>query len=286
MLRSQLCTYNTLTSDPFLAWADRLRPAWDPDHLDPRPVMIHRKMWEWLFIANALEERGVLGPGKRGLGFGVGKEPLVAAFAKIGCQILATDLPASQARSAGWTDTGQEYAGGLDGLNVPLLCPPDLFFDRVTYRDLNMTDLPADLGEFDFTWSSCAFEHLGSLDAGIDFVVEQMRYVSPGGVAVHTTECNLSSNDATIDSGATVLYRRADLDALARRLLGLRYRVDLDLGEGDTFADRHVDVPPFSDTHLRTTLGDFVTTSAGLIIENPVHPRGPVARLSRLFTRT
>src|SRR4051812_38472073 len=41
----------------------------------------HRKVWEWAFILQALGRRGVLGPGHRALGFGVGREPLVAALA-------------------------------------------------------------------------------------------------------------------------------------------------------------------------------------------------------------
>jgi len=273
MLRSQLCTHASLTSPELRAWSDRLRPMWNPVGADPRPVMIHRKMWEWLFICQALGERDMLRPGRRGLGFGVGREPLVALFAGAGCEVLATDLTAEQARAAGWTDTGEEYAGGLDGLNDHGLCPPEEFASRVRYRDVDMNDVPRDIGTFDFTWSSCAFEHLGTLEAGEEFVVEQMRCVEPGGVAVHTTECNVSSDDRTVESGGTVLYRRRDITALAKRLRRLGYRIDCTLTEGDTHADRHVDVPPFSNTHLRTTLGEFVTTSVGLVIEKPERPR-------------
>ena len=55
--------------------------------------MLHRKMWEWLFIAEALRERGMLAAGRSGLGFGVGQEPLVALFAAAGCDVVATDQP-------------------------------------------------------------------------------------------------------------------------------------------------------------------------------------------------
>ena len=51
-----------------------------------------------------------------------------------------------------------------------------------------MRDLPDDLGSFDFIWSSCSFEHLGSLGEGERFVLEALRFLKPGGVAVHTTE--------------------------------------------------------------------------------------------------
>jgi SAM-dependent methyltransferase len=242
---------------------------WDPDGTDPRPQMLHRKMWEWLYICQALSERGMLAPGRRGLGFGVGREPLVSLFAAAGCAVVATDLDPDRARESGWTDSGAEYAGGLAGLNEHGLCPPDEFGRLVTFRDVDMTDVPSDLRGFDFTWSSCAFEHLGSLGAGADFVVAQMACVVPGGVAVHTTECNVSTGDRTVTDGPTVLYRPRDLVDLVQRLRRLGYRVDYDFTEGDAPDDRHVDVPPFSDVHLRTTLGEFVTTSVGLIVEKP-----------------
>ncbi|MDA8356787.1 MAG: class I SAM-dependent methyltransferase [Actinomycetota bacterium] len=271
MLRSQLCTLGSLTSPELLAWSARLRPMWDPDGTDERPVLHHRKMWEWLFIARVLEERDMLRPGRRGLGFGVGQEPLVAAFAATGSAIVATDLDPERARAAGWTETGSEYAGALAGLNAHGLCPEEQFASLVSYRHVDMTQLPDDLGTFDFTWSSCAFEHLGTLDAGMEFVMDQMRFVAPGGVAVHTTECNVSSDTDTVESGGTVLYRRRDIDELVHRLRRAGYRIDCDLTEGDSPEDRHVDVPPFTNTHLRTTLGQFVTTSVALVVERPAH---------------
>jgi len=243
---------------------------WDPEGTDPKELIVHRKMWEWLFICEALGERHMLRPGRSGIGFGVGKEPLVALFADRGCQVLASDLQPEKAELTGWKESGAEYAYGLSGLNEAGLCDAESFARLVTYRDIDMTEIPSDLGAFDFSWSSCAFEHLGSLDAGSSFVVDQMKLVRPGGVAVHTTELNISSDDDTIDSGGTVLFRRRDIEELADRLRGEGYVITLDLSEGDTPDDRHVDVPPFSDTHLRTMLGEFVTTSVALIIEKPL----------------
>lgn len=269
MLQSQLCRLDSLTSPALRRWGDRLRPMWDPDGTDPKEMIVHRKMWEWLFICAALDERDMLRPGRRGIGFGVGKEPLVSLFAARGCQVLATDLPPQDAEAAGWTGSGAEYAGGLAGLNEAGLCEPATFAERVMFREVDMNALPPDLGQFDFSWSSCAFEHLGSIDAGMNFVVAQMEVVRPGGVAVHTTEYNLSSDADTVETGGTVLFRRSDLEQLAGRLRGRGYRISLDLSEGDTPADHHVDVPPFSDIHLRTVLDRFVTTSVALVVEKP-----------------
>jgi len=266
---SQLCTEESLRSPDLQVWANRLRPTWDPDGTDPKELLVHRKTWEWLFIAEALSEHRMLESGRTGIGFGVGKEPLVALFASEGCEIVATDLQADKAEATGWRETGAEYADGLAGLNDAGLCDPEAFSRLVSYLDVDMTNLSPGLGEFDFSWSSCAFEHLGSIVAGADFLVNQMQLVRPGGVAVHTTEFNCSSDDETISGGGTVLYRRSDIIAIAKRLTEAGYRITLDLTEGASPADRHVDVPPFSNTHLRTMLGEFITTSVGLIIEKP-----------------
>ena len=126
-LRSQLCTQESLSSPELRGWSDRLRPMWNPCGEDPRPFMLHRKMWEWLFIAQALAERDMLRPGRVGLGFGVGREPLVALFASMSCDVVATDQPRACAVSTGWTDSEIEWAGGLAGLNQDGLCPDDLF---------------------------------------------------------------------------------------------------------------------------------------------------------------
>src|SRR5947209_341172 len=112
MLRSQLCTTESLRSPALQAWAQRLRPMWAGPG-DEREVMLHRKMWEWLFIAEVLRERGLLGPGHAGLGFGVGQEPLVALFAAEGCDVVATDQPRELALASGWTDSTTEWAAGL-----------------------------------------------------------------------------------------------------------------------------------------------------------------------------
>src|SRR3984885_5722312 len=122
MLRSQLCSAESLRSPELRAWAERLRPLWANADGDRRDVMLHRKMWEWLFIAEALRERGMLAAGSRGLGFGVGQEPLVAGFAAAGCDLVATDQPHETAVATGWTDSEVEWSGGLESLNGFGLC--------------------------------------------------------------------------------------------------------------------------------------------------------------------
>lgn len=268
MLRSSLCTEAELMSEPFLVWADRMRPAWAPG-TSPRPPNVHRKLWEWFFIAEALKERGLLEPGSRGLGFGVGQDPLASVFASLGCEVVATDLDVGRAAEAGWVETGQ-HAREVAQLNQAGLCDPDDFAKRVSFRTVDMNHVPPDLGDFDFTWSSCSFEHLGSIALGQEFILRQMRCLRPGGVAIHTTEYNVSSNRDTIAAGQTVLFRRRDIEWIAEHLRADNHIIDLDFDAGTSPADRHVDVPPWSSTHLKLRIDHYVATSIGLIIEkNP-----------------
>ncbi len=157
----------------------------------------------------------------------------------------------------------------------------------MTYRPVDMNSVPADLAGFDFAWSSCALEHLGTLGAGMDFVVAQMACLRPGGVAVHTTEYLVSSNDATVEAGGTVFYRRRDIESLVQRLRRAGHDVDMDYSLGSTPDDVHVDVPPYTDVHLRTQLAGYVTTSLALIVTKDAAPgpggrgRGLLRRVSR-----
>jgi hypothetical protein len=273
VVRSQICRYESLMSRELLAWADELRPAWEFACPPGTTVLVNRKIWEWLLVAAALEERGMLQPGKRGLVFGVGHEPLVAAFAARGCTIVATDLDPERAAASGWVET-EQHATGLDDLNAHGLCGPGAFAERVTFRVVDMTAIPDDLRGFDFAWSLCALEHLGSLEAGTRFVTGSLRCVRRGGLVVHTTEFNASSDDDTIEEGPTVLYRRRDIDALINDLRRAGHRTDDVDYEGELHPpDLHVDEPPYGVPHLRLRSGEFVATSMGLVIRRGSWPR-------------
>jgi len=244
-------------------WADRLGER----------LRYHRKLWEFVFIAQALHERRLLRAGSRGLGFGVGREPLVAYFAARGCRITATDMAPEQAADAGWTTTDQ-HAEGKAALARPDLCEPDVFETSVDFRVVDMNVVPDDLTGHDFCWSACALEHLGSLEAGMAFIERSMDTLTPGGFAVHTTELNLTSDVYSLETGGTVLYRRRDLIALAERLTAAGHTVaPLDFDAGGGPIDTFVDVPPYGpEPHLRLALGGFATTSFGLIIQKAGQP--------------
>jgi hypothetical protein len=110
---------------------------------------------------------------------------------------------------------------------------------------------------------------LGSLQAGMDFVINSVeKTLKIGGIACHTTEFNLSSNDATIESGPTVVYRKRDMEALVQELRARGHEVDEFRIAPDAHPlDFYVDVPPhWKGPHLRLRLMEHTVTSAGLVI--------------------
>lgn len=226
----------------------------------------HRKQWEWVFVLHHLLMSGVVKPGNTGVGFGVGREMLPAVFASYGASVIATDAPDDV---MGWEVTN-EHSSSRDQLRAPWIVP-DADFDRlVSHRAADMNAIPDDLRDYDFTWSSCCYEHLGSIQAGLDFVVNSVERLRPGGIAVHTTEFNVCSNDKTLMDGPTVLFRRQDFEALVERLRGLGYQVQpFTVSPNLHTADSHVDLPPFALPHLKLEIGGYVTTSAGVVVRRP-----------------
>jgi len=253
---SQLVTASQILSPAFAEICNRLK----------HPVILHRKLWEWVYIVQALEQARVLRKGSRGLGFGVGKERMVSYFAAKGCEITATDMFPDNANAAGWVSTDQ-YAASIDELNSFGLCDDATFQSAVRFRHVDMNHIPDDLIGYDFLWSSCAFEHLGGLKHGIDFVLRSLDCLKPGGVAVHTTEFNVSSNEKTIDTGGTVIYREKDIFELAEVLLKHGHQIEFNLSRGYDEKDRLVSSDRLNTgSQLKILEIRFVMTSLGLII--------------------
>jgi len=231
------------------------------------PVALHRKVWEFAFIWHHLQAEGAIRPGARGVGFGVGKEQMPSLLAKHGCEVLATDAP-PEITSDGWTDTGQ-YSSSLADLSYANIVSADVFKKNVRFEFCDMNAINGDIRDFDFCWSACSFEHLGSIESGLDFVVNSVeRTLKIGGVACHTSELNLSSNDRTLEIGGTVLFRRRDIERLTARLEDRGHKVKpLPIEPGNSFVDYLVDVPPYGeDMHLRLKIAEFVSTSFGIVV--------------------
>jgi hypothetical protein len=254
---SQACTVPQFDEAIYRHWLGALH----------RPMHRHRKQWEFIYILQALEYYGALRLGARGLGFGVGEEPLPALMAARGCRVTATDLPMDDTRVADWSGSGQ-HSSSLAGLSQPTLIPDEALVRSVEFRPVDMTRIPDDLTDYDFTWSSCALEHVGSIALGLDFIERSIACLKPGGIAVHTTELNLLSNDATIDHSGTVLFRRRDFEEITARLVLQGHEVmPLNFIAGSTPLDDHIDVPPYSSNeHFKLLMSRYLTTSFGLIV--------------------
>ncbi len=228
----------------------------------------HRKQWEFVYVLESLYQRGMMASGKRGLGFAVGSEPVPAVLASFGCEIVATDLHPGAGTEKGWTQ-GNQLCFGIDDLNKNGICAPESFRQLCSYRPVDMNAIPEDLRDFDFNWSSCSFEHLGSIERGLAFLKNQLQTLKPGGWAVHTTEYNISSNDETMEEENCVIFRQRDIEKVVAELKSEGHTVvELDYSLGWLPYDYKVDMPPYAPSpHLRLRLGKFVCTSIGIIIQ-------------------
>ena len=267
-LASKLCTQNDFATDWFAYWCKELKTF---------PVY-HRKVWELCYVAQALFADGQLVAGRRGIGFGCGEEPLPSLFAKYGVRVTATDLEASRPEAQVWRQTAQ-HAGMIETIRRPEICPDPELLANIEFRPADMNAITEEFYEqYDFCWSTCALEHLGSLEKGLTFVENSLRTLKPGGLAVHTTEFTLSKGQ-TIDNHPIVLYQRRHLEELANRLHAQGYKVsDFDFSAGDGIMDRFIDIPPYYDrdnslfplyhsAHLKLLFDGHVCTSVGIIIK-------------------
>jgi len=262
-LVSQLCTSNQCESSTYKDFLIEIKHQDDSKY--------NRKLWEWAYICQALKEANKVFEGSKGLGFAVGTEPITAYLAKRGCIIVATDLGTDEAIAKGWS-YGNQHAEKIADLNFKNLCPQDVFEKNVYFHFVDMNQIPEDLKDFDFTWSSCSLEHLGSLQKGMDFIYNSLNCLKPGGIAVHTTEFNISSNKDTIIEGPTVLYRKQDIVTIAERLRGEGHYVSpITFNAGSTQPDKYIDLPPYykhpEGLHLRLMYDKYAITSFGMIIK-------------------
>ena len=245
--------------------------------------ILHRKLWEFAYTIGCLSHYGKLQSGSRALGFGCGKEPLPSFLASRGISVLATDLEPSSLVAKGWIDTAQHASSRAVLWRPELVERPD-FDARVSLRHVDMNEIPPDLdGGFDFCWSICALEHLGSIEKGLKFIRNSLDTLRPGGIAVHTTEFNCFSDSETIQNGPTVLFRRKDLGEVYQRLMDEGFELpSLTFAAGDTPIDWFVDLPPYRwqpeyfdpavapALHLKVGVEGFPSTCFGIVVRKPL----------------
>lgn len=262
-LISRCCTQEDFENDAFYAVSEHFRKFYT------QYVKYDRKLWEWAYIVKVLEQFDMLREGKSGLGFAVGCEPLPAYFASQKVCVLATDLSEDEPKAQQWAKTGQNALGNREILYLEGMCSREDFDRYVSYRSVNMNDMPADIGEYDFCWSSCAIEHVGSLEQSKQFLKNMITKLKPGGIAVHTTEFNLVSNEDTSETGDNAIYRRRDLEEMRDWFLKNGCRMEISFQRGTKEGDLFVDIPEYRqrEYHLNLSLEGYVTTSFAIVVQ-------------------
>jgi hypothetical protein len=271
-LTSKPTTQADIESQWFAYWCGQLKIA---------PIY-HRKVWEFAFLLQVMREQGFLTPGNRGIGFGCGTEPIASLLASREIHATVTDLAPEQVAGAGWAETSQ-HAGALDAAFHANLVDRARFEKFVDHRFVDMNAIPQVEKPYDFCWSICALEHLGSIANGLRFIENSLGTLRPGGLAVHTTEFNFLEEDRTIDNWPTVLFLRKHFSELARRLESQGHTVlPLDFNVGDRPLDRYIDLPPFMTdepnlpssqwgavnqrAHLKLSIDGFPSTCFGFVV--------------------
>lgn len=274
MLSSKLCTQKDCESDWYIYWLQKLQSGFT----------YHRKLWEFCYIAQQLYAGGALKEGKSGLGFGCGEEPLPSLWALFGASACGTDLDprtSSEAKS-GWIEAGA-HSTNREKLLHRNICPDEQKLARISHEFVDMNFIPAKFdGQFDFCWSSCAFEHVGSIEKGLTFIENSMKVLKPGGISVHTTEFNLDDGE-TLDNWATVLFQKRHMEDLLARLTRQGYIVSpFDFDGGSGVLDGLFDIPPwpweveklgwrplYCYTHLKKSIEGIPCTSIGITVRKP-----------------
>lgn len=231
--------------------------------LERQEIRNHRKQWEFVYVVQALRHAGMLVPGRKALVFAAGQEPLISYFASKGVHVLATDMDVRDAKKKGWVQSNQ-HSASRDQLYRPWMLSKEDFDQRVRFQTMDMNSIDSSMyGGFDFVWSTCSLEHVGSIALGKLFALKSALLLKRGGIAVHTTEFTLSSSVDTVDKGPTVLWRRSDVEELRADLRGFGFDVqNMCLASGSDPVDQMVDLPPFrSHNHMRLRLGQHIATS-------------------------
>lgn len=148
--------------------------------------MFHRKYWEHAAIAQVLKEKEMLKKGRKGLAFGVGKDPLTDLCVSYDCEMIATDLDPELAGV--WRESNQ-HASSIDDCYLGI-SDQKKFKKLANFRQVDMNWIPDDLmqGQFDFLISCSALEHISGHEWGMRFMRRSLRCLRSKGVAVHTTE--------------------------------------------------------------------------------------------------
>jgi SAM-dependent methyltransferase len=162
----------------------------------------HRKQWESAMIFLALRRLGKLQPESTGLSMGGGKELILYALAQHVRQLVVTDLYDTQ---TDWDCAKTDDPDTFIRHNKPF--PVD--DERLKALRMDMRDLHFPDRSFDFCYSTCAVEHIGTREDFLRHFNEVARVLTDDGVYVFTTE--VSYGDQTIKDEHNYVFSLRDL---------------------------------------------------------------------------
>ena len=149
------------------------------------PDFVHRKPWEWVQCAFGLDWLGSLHPDSKGLGVGVGWEPLPFFFSNHVREVVATDLYATGNQ---WSEMGAKEGDPAILENPEIHATMPYRSDRLTFRCMDGRKLDFPDASFDFVWSCSSIEHFGGHKGATQSMKEIERVLQPGGIAAIITE--------------------------------------------------------------------------------------------------
>jgi Methyltransferase domain len=172
------------------AWND---PEWLGIHLEletysidkhcfsPNKEFAYRKGWEFTQALYGLHELGLISRESRGLGVGVGREPLLFYLADRIGSVTGTDLYGKE----GWAEN---EANPKFVEETARFCPRSFDSSRLRLLTMDGTDLEFDSGRFDCVWSLSSIEHFGGHESARKSVEEMGRVTRRGGLVCVATE--------------------------------------------------------------------------------------------------
>lgn len=273
-LISKVSTQSDIESDWSRYWVNELKQTFK----------YHRKQWEQSFILQVLFEHGMMQNGKKGIGLGCGKEPLPSYLASQGCHITAGDKPScNELNQIGWKKHNQ-YTQSIDDLFHKNIIDYDTFKKCVSLLYVDMNNLPSTIYDtYDFCWSVCVIEHIGSVENGLNFLKNSLKLLKQGGISIHTTEFNYLGIPQRIDNWGSVIFNRKDFEILSKEIKEYGGEIlGLDFSYGDGILDKYIDLPPFFHQtieginikypeyevpHIKLNIDGFPATCFGIIIK-------------------
>jgi hypothetical protein len=237
MNTSNLCNYEDFLTEEYEQFCN----------LISEQKRIHRKQWEFYIIYKKLLHHLGNFNKKKGLGFAVGQEALVPLFLNLNADITASDLDTCDTESSGWINTNQHISNGFNKYVSSGYITNEVL-SKCKFEFINMNNIPNRflMQDYDFIWSSCALEHLGSIENGLNYIINSLKCLKKGGIAVHTTEYNFKSNDITLETRGCVSYRKKDIEYLISKIVNLGYYVEpINYNRNDNAINNHVDEFPY-----------------------------------------